>query len=531
MMINHASTPPSAAAPPLADRLAGLRRRGLAPLLAVLLGLHAILMAIWLALLTPMAMDLTYPEGSVVERALRAALNEPVYGDWLQWPHAFAPYGPLTYYPAGWMARLFGDPPDFTLLYLLGRLQSLAALAACILLLWLIGRRLGMGPPWRIAAIGLTMLWPPVWDYVISFRPDAPMTAFWLAAVLGMVAGPARGRRLALVLGALYLAAWVKPTAALFALAAGIWIVEGRGWRRAGAIMGGWGLAGLLPALALNFATDGMLLHNLIGGNGQGFLANAITGWMKDMIGPPLLLLGLGGVAAGWLATRPAHGPRWLGINSLAALVLALALGHKNGADINYFFPPLLPLSLCAVEAVRHVWAANLARPRPRREALLWFTMLPLLLLTTYYASQWPHKYRILAQAGPLSPQLLMMAPYEAPILSVLNYVSLNSDHRHPTLLDHFAFGALVRRGRLSPEPFHDRIRSQWFEAIHIYSDDIRDPHPDPSMQIYGEGFLPLLRQHYRLAADHGQFLVFEPRGRPARTRPTPPLPSPAPAD
>jgi hypothetical protein len=61
-----------------------------------------------ICLALPGLWDNSYPEGALAARAWDAARGLPVYQDWREWPHAFAPYSPLTYYLPAWAGVGFG---------------------------------------------------------------------------------------------------------------------------------------------------------------------------------------------------------------------------------------------------------------------------------------------------------------------------------------------------------------------------------------------------------------------------------------
>src|SRR5690349_21183605 len=133
-----------------------LLKRYFGPLVAGLLVARVAALYFATALFIPIRTDITFPEGALVARAMDAAQGRPVYQDWRQWPHAFAPYPPLAYYPAGWIARAAGAAHDPAALYAIGRSISLAALIGIFIMVYLLGRRLGLSRGWSLA--GASML-------------------------------------------------------------------------------------------------------------------------------------------------------------------------------------------------------------------------------------------------------------------------------------------------------------------------------------------------------------------------------------
>lgn len=365
------------------------------PLLLFLFLLRMTTTVAWLGLLMPIPIDLTFPEGAVVSRAFDATQGLPVYQDWRQWPHAFAPYGPLTYYPVGWAARLIehATPRD---IYDLGRSQSMICiLALCVILTWM-SRRVGMPRVWWLIPAALLLSWDHPLSFIVSYRPDAPAVMFSLLGLALMLGGPPTRRRMAAVFLALSLSMWFKMLAWGMIATAIWWVWRERGWKRTIAPMAVFGGANLLLATALNFALGGRLFLNLIDSldNGVDF-----TNWVRfylnlfnldaeelklDPFPIPKLIL-ITGVAYAIRrlvkgGARQPKGPLWVGM--VATWTSATLLGLKEGADINYYVETFAVASMVAASFAHALWAGGVSfRPR-RREVLVGGVVLLVLFLS-----------------------------------------------------------------------------------------------------------------------------------------------------
>src|SRR5262245_11915078 len=121
-------------------------------LILILLFLKALAGIVRLSALVNYPMDITFPEGAVVARAWDVAQGRGPYHDWRKWPHAFSPYGPLTYFPVGWVSRITGTAHPREI-FAVGRIQSMLALAGVIITIWFLCATLGLHPSARLLAV------------------------------------------------------------------------------------------------------------------------------------------------------------------------------------------------------------------------------------------------------------------------------------------------------------------------------------------------------------------------------------------
>jgi hypothetical protein len=508
--------PGDAPTPSPLGELARLRRAWIGPFLFVLLLLLLIVTVVWLAASIPVRFDLSSPEGSVVERAWTFSRGGAVYDDWRPWPHTFAPYGPLTYYPVGWLARCLSDLPDPWSVTLLGRGQSLLSLLLAGWLLYRLARRADLTRRWAIVAISANALWSGLLEYCSSYRPDAPVALMSIAALWLIAGGPARPMRLCGVLAFLMAAMWFKPTAWGMVLVAGLWAARTLGWRRAAAALALWGVTGLGLAWALDALWDGRLLLNLLGGNRQGWSLFYLHKLLGDYRSLHLWAMGLGAIVAVWTLRRgPADAERWIACGALATLAVSLATSLKVGADKNYFMAPFPLLMLTLTIEIGRMWRAESAVPPALREAILWCVLLPAIAIPAILGlSRTRHDFTLLRDSWrPLAVSRRIQGA-DGPILTTRSCFPLQTEWR-PTILDAYAYSAYVQRGLIDPRPLEERISHGEFALIVIDRPDWTGDgswNNEHQMPLFFDGYLAAVRRHYRLIDDSGYFLLFEPR-------------------
>lgn len=507
--------------------IARYRERYLGPLVALLLALQSIAFLLQLGFSVPIPWDLSFPEAAITARAADVARGEVPYHDWREWPHSFAPYGPLTYYVAGIATRgasvldLNGE------LRVFGRVQSIvfligiAALAATMLRL--------AGLPWRWAALGpLAFLsWMEtdlpaagrLLQYVASFRPDAPQVFFSLAALaVAMRPGKGgRGRPLA-ALALLTISMWYKATSWGMIAALAFWLWRGRGARSATFWLAGFAIAGLLPVWYLDRRWDGLLLLNLMGSldNGIEPLNFRLMAGYLNFQAWIVLIFGLGVACVNWLKV-PLDSPRYLlSIATLTTAGATFMTTFKVGADVNYF---LELYALCAVNcvlAVDQLWHLGDEDPNGddvpllalRREIPLTILLLPLLL---FQAGQTVMEARTnlegLRRTWRVPPMMERVAEIGGPVLSVYPCVALASGE--PVgILDHYQYRVLAGRKRLPTRPLLDRIRNQEFNAVVIGG-----TLEAPNETYYTTSFIDVLRENYVVSDSYGPiYTVLTPK-------------------
>lgn len=508
------------------------RRLYFGPFVSFLIVLKVLVALVWLGMTLPIQWDLSFPEAAVVARAMDVARGEVPYHDWVEWPHAFAPYGPLTYFTAGWIGRIVGGENLVETVRTVGRIQSQVSLLGLLVLSALLLRRMGVRWVWALFGIGAALAWESLFAYVVSFRPDGPQVFF---SVLGLYiaaggTGESRGRA-SLALGALFISFWFKATSWGILAALVFWLWRGCGPARTAIRLSLFAAAGMIPALLLNALWEGRLFQNLVGSLDNGAdLQNFATIFFQIGLGAWFILL-LGGANAflHWLKS-PMESPKFfLALATLCSIAATLLATLKVGADINYYLEPFV---LCAVWTVYAVWelwelpgeeVGRRERPRAelRREIPLTILLLPFLLIMCGRslmgdeesgrdsAIQSIRKVHALWAEPPIIQRVKAL---DGPILTTFPCLVLESGGP-PSILDHYQYRVLADRGLLKRSDLLNRLRSGEFDAVVIEGSQ---------SGLGGEYFLPefeaTLFANYFVSESYGGTSIFVPYP-PALTR------------
>ncbi len=470
---------PTEEAPPQPLDIQKFRRLYFGPFVSLLIFLKVAVALIWLGMTLPIQWDLSFPEAAVVARALDVARGETPYHDWVEWPHAFAPYGPLTYYSAGWAARIVGGDDLVGTVRLLGRIQAQLSLLGLLGLSVLLLRRMGVRWTWALFGVGAALGWESLFAYAVSFRPDAPQVFFSILALYIATGGGGAGRgRSALSLGAMFISFWFKATSWGILAALVFWLWRGCGPGRATLRLSIFALAGLIPAIALDVHWDGRLFQNLVGsldngadlGNFAGiFLKVPLSGWF-------ILLFGGANAFLHWLRS-PMDSPLFLlALATMSSLAATLLATLKVGADVNYYLEPFILCGVWVVFAVWELWELPASEvqqsERPKlelqREIPLTVLLMPFLLYVCG-ASLMGAIDDIRDQKDLWNEPAIIarLESIEGPILSTFPCLVLDAD-REPGILDHFQYRVLADRGLLKRSELLNRLRTKEFGAVVI---------------------------------------------------------------
>lgn len=498
------------------QELASARRRLIGPVCAGLVLLRLAYLFLWIAAEIPTYPDRSFPEGALVARAIDVAEGRSPYHDWRQWPHAFAPYPPLAYYPVGWLARAFAPHPAPHQVYMVGRLFSFTMVIGIFGLIFLFARRLGMSRLWSLIAVAAMGECQNLLDYCTSYRPDAPKVFFAFLALWLMLRPRPGWRTLAGVAAALYVAMWFKPTAWAVGVLAAWWCWRNFGARRALAAGAAFAAAGLIPLWLLDCHWHGLLLLNIVDSLRNGMTLGGIWGFLTgaDIEFRLILLLGL--VVAVDALRRPEFREQRL---LLAAVPVALAASLlqmlKVGGDINYL------LDIFPLAALMMVWCGNRLwfghwRLRPAlNEFLLWVVVIPCVVWMAWINfSAVRDDSRILMMSWRPAPLQREVAAARGPVLTTSPFIALTRPE--PTILDFFQYSVLSRRGMLDNRPLLERIQRREF-GIAMMSTSLMEGHRAAVKKgednvFFCPGFLAALEANYGVIWQNKGFTAMRPK-------------------
>ncbi len=486
-----------------------LRGRYLQPLALGLWSARAFFVIVGWIFLVPLTLDVSFPEGAIVARAWDVAMGISPYHDWREWPHSFSPYGPLTYYPVGWLARILDATPHPRLVYTIGRLQSLGCLFGIIALIFILSKALGLNRTWRMVAIGSFLAWGQLMEYVMSFRPDAPQVLLSVGAFALCLAPALSRKRMILALALLSASMWLKPTSWGVSLAIFIIFFQKRGRRDTLISVIGFAVINLGLALALNYILDGRLFLNMIGSLDNGWKPINIYLFYRHLERIPEIILVVAVVIA-WiiLIVRNASQPiRHVSLALVLAHLSATLQNTKVGADINYYlesYALAAPLFACAIA---EFWKKQTERPRMNFE-IATFALLALAGWDSATELQIVRgRLETLSRAWRRTPAADYAAKIEGSILTSNPCFALERP-APPTIMDHVQYGILLERGLIEKNALTEKLSLREFSRVLISTKD----HDDPQATLYSTEAMKLLRANYVEETRIANICVMKPR-------------------
>lgn len=471
--------------------------------------------------LLPLSTDVSFPEGALVARAADAAMGRSPYIDWREWPHQFAPYGPLTYYPTGWLARIAAEAPSMDRIYFVGRLQSLISFLGILALIVGFARRLGADWVWVLFGAAFFCSWTKLMEFISSYRPDAPQTLLALLGLAVAMNGPPKAMRAAAAFALLWVSFWFKPTAWGVLAALGYWSARGAGLRFSALGLTIFAVTGLAAAWLLDRALGGMLFLNMIGSLDNGWqISNVARFFIRTPIGPMVVLFG-GAVASliyyrDWAGERRGEGSRVFAVAVLASFLLSTVQYAKVGSDVNYYLGAFALSSAALAGALSRLWKREIGFSPITRAVALAAVILPVVLYdASANLANLAGDLRVLRSSwgNPLFAPIAR--EIDGPILTTNPYMALIKP-APPTILDHIHYQVLVERGALDPEMLHERIRTRYFSAVLLPTKDLEMDRvqivnaPGP----YTQNFKNILNEHYEITRVVGPISIFTPRRR-----------------
>ncbi|MBI1784072.1 hypothetical protein HYR69_02925 [Candidatus Sumerlaeota bacterium] len=515
----------SAAPPTAPDKQSSRARalRGFFPrAIFLLLALWSLSVWIWLAMLLPKATDISSPEGALVGSACEVAQGHSPYQDWRLWPLHFSPYGPLTYYPAGWIVRLIHPSHVPHAIYMAGRAQSFLYLLGIAALLALILRRFNFSWFASLAAPMLLTAWrDPTLTFIVSYRPDAPQIFFSILALWIALGGRATKWRTIAALLSLSVSMWFKSTSWGMIAALAFWIYQSYGIGRAvaaGALFGG---INLILAFTLNWKSGGLLFLNMIASLDNGMDWRGIyTGFGPSFPWIPKIIFFASAAASIRILIAPparatGQNPPDGRVKLLSLAVLATFLASslqilKVGSGGNYYLEfYALGCTLLVIEVSR-LWRRDQTVSHLRRAILL-----PSLLLAFATIGAVSEIKRTISdfptriKAWRPSPSLQAMENFEGNVLASLPWLVLRRP-APPTILDEVQYGILTRRGKIDERILLNKIERREFGLVLILTENIRLKNG-----WFPPSLLPTLDKHYRIASRGEYLTTFDPRPEP----------------
>ena len=173
-----------------------------------------------------LAWPITHPEGATIAAILRVRDGQPLYQDFLQYPHLITPYPPVQPVGVGLASRLLG----LSILETIGlaRGLTLASALAATVLIWLIARRLGAGP---LAALAGATSSCRCRSSTSGGSRRGRTCRPWRSRCSRCSCSLGRPRQAWLAAVVAVLALFTKQTAVALPVAATLWLLLSRRWR------------------------------------------------------------------------------------------------------------------------------------------------------------------------------------------------------------------------------------------------------------------------------------------------------------
>ncbi len=437
-----------------------------------------------------------YGEGPLLAQTLRLGQLESIYrSDLTSPPYTVSNYPPLYPLVLSPLARFWG--PAFWY----GRLLSWLSIGAAAMLVGLILHALTRD---RAAAAigGLSLLaFPPVAYWSSLYRVDALALALSLGGVCLCARRP-EGRWTVPVAALLLTAAiYTRQSYGLAApLAAALWLLQARGWRRALALVGLVLALGAALFVGLERATGGGFSSNIVTANLNEYQVGSLAVYLADvwtLMPLALTASSLFLLSAGWFGVTSW---RLIAPYLAGAVLSGLTIG-KVGSNVNYLIELGAAVSLSL--------GALLAWQRPRRAA---YAVVAVLLALDMALMVLASPYRTvtharLAQAEEARRLLGRIHETRGIVLADEDMGLLVLDGR-PLHFQPFEMTQLARAGRWDQRPFLHEIKRQAFAAILIY----RIPELPLDRQRWTDEMLAAIERHYVVAERAGQTEVYRPR-------------------
>jgi hypothetical protein len=453
-----------------------------------------------------LAWPITHPEGATIAAMLRVRDGQPLYQDFLQFPHVITPYPPVQPVVVGLMSRLLGLSIMETVG--LARSMTLAASLATTVLVWLIARRLGASRLAALAGAGMVLPLPFLDEWGFASRPDVPAVALSLLAMLVLVTWP---RLVWLAAGVAVLAHFTKQTAVALPAAATLWLLLSRRWRDAAIFGGVWLGLTLTVVGVLDAVTDGayvlntVLAHLNTPKNGfdlatRDFLPLLSDDWLPiGLACAAVLLPGVRGRAA-----LPA-------LYAGAAATLALYSLRNTGGDVNYLIEPAVAVCVPAALAIDWLWcrARSVTQNRPPVPVV---GSLALALLTVVWAAGFWEFWRLDGGVDPTSRLPLAEISAAESVLSEEPLAVLLAG-RPLVVSDTFHLSMLTTSEFFDPLDLERRIKRSEFDLI-VMRNDVRAPRWWKRQLLLPDGVRLAIKDTYVPAGRVGMFWLYTPEAR-----------------
>ena len=450
--------------------------------------------------------DVGYPDSATLIRVGELVHSGHLYPDIRRPPYYATLYGPLTYLflavPYG-LAHAAGVAPQVP-----ARLAEVAALLACLLILFSISRRVFVSRPaaWWCVLFAVSTVSLASWTTQI--RGDLPGVAVSFLAIYLLLRSAGRGQFIAAAVCS-GLAVLVKQTFGAASIAVTCWLIWQRRFKDAAVWLLSSGVT-IACGYALVIWREPLALQHLAALRHPLFDYRGEIALILDAVAQPVLPFALlGGFVVLWKRTPEAL---LLLMYCLTAWLVALLTAGQAGASFNYFWEPLLSSSILAgaglyelQQRANRISAAGAALLL----ILLYRAFLPMLghdytVLRTYYreAAAYPaRKAKWEAFSAAVSGRRLLSTFPDVTILSAA-----------PEVPDPFLNSALERGGTWNSAPVVAALDAGAFDLLVVGSGEAEAPRDYRGLPLWNDYIWRAVKRAYRPACAFDEMEAWTPR-------------------
>jgi hypothetical protein len=438
--------------------------------------------------------DLDYAEGWHAYVAAQSYPGRDHVGSSYEMPYNTLPYPPISYLFHGWIGKLVGN--DLVGVRTIGRTTSLIMTLLNSIIIFLIGRAIGVRFLWSAIAALLFLTSQEAHFFAVSLRPDEMALAFMLLGLYILL----RWRNYWLT-GALFaLALATKHSLISVPLVLTVALLSQRDFRSFMKFLASGCLIGLLIFAVGSWMLgpywwQGSLLQGFHGAD----LKQAIF-FIGEGFTQPVLVIGLASV----VITKLRNSGGFIALCFLVSLCLNSIALVKVGAAGNYFLEPVALASILTGYLAEKV----LDKQRLIGRAFA-FTLVLALIIPSTVEQAIAAIHSLKARGGTdfrSQPVVELLRRTEEPILADQGWLYFQSGHQ-PFVSPPDLIMAAVEGGKIDGKPMQEFIKNQGFNAIVVRQNWKERRH-------FPHAWISAIEENYEtLSGDYG-YIVMKPKSK-----------------
>jgi Dolichyl-phosphate-mannose-protein mannosyltransferase len=447
----------------------------------------------------------SYPDSATLLIISEFINSGHIYPDINLPPYQVTIYGPLTYVlPAipYWLAQVAGITPQVPV-----RLYEVGALFVCVLLIFLINRRL-YGPrpiAWLCALFaGSAFLMAP---WTTQVRGDLPALGFALLSVYLYLLTNGRQQAIGAAICA-GIAVLIKQTFIAVPIATITWLLYKRRYKEAAFWSTGFALTAV-GGYAIAWWREPLILEHIAALRHPVFEYTLAMGFIWDAVSQPVVpFAALGGFLVLW---KPVPERLFFLIYCVAAWLVAILTIPQAGGNTNYFWEPLLASAVLAGPGLYEL------QRRVDRAPILVIAMLYVLLLRSFLPA-------LRHDLDYLRTSYLELREYQARKTKWASFLSIISGRRllstspevtfhsiTPEIPDPFLNSVLELRGQWNSSPVVAQMDAGVFDLI-VIGKGTDKVDAFRGIRFWSDGMWAALKRRYELSCVFENFEIWLPR-------------------